>query len=273
MTTIRIFLLGAWINTILGWVVGSTLVAQDQPPDPANTRGWTNRIERALIEGRSDVALQEINKAIEQSPLRSQLYLIRGSLLFRSGKVQESLPDFDKVIELDPQLKPYLWQRGIALYYAEKYDEGLDQFVVHREVNPNDVENAFWHFLCAVKLNGVASAQKDVLLSGRDTRVPMMQVQDMIQGKTTPEAVVAAAERGRPLEKGNDYDRFYGYLYVGLYYDALGKKAEAKKWMEKCVDQQISGYMGDVAKVHLDLLNKDPQAKDTTSDTSKPEKK
>jgi hypothetical protein len=29
-------------------------------------------------------------------------------------------------------------------------------------------------------------------------------------------------------------------LYVGLYYDALGNKAEAKKWMEKCVDQQIT---------------------------------
>jgi len=268
MITIRTLVLGSWIGTILGLLVGESLLAQDQPPDPANIRGWTNRIERALLEGKSDVALQEINKAIEQAPLQSQLYLIRGSLLFRSGKVQESLPDFDKVIELDPQLKPYLWQRGIALYYAEKYEDGLDQFEVHRGVNPNDVENAFWHFLCAVKIKGVAAAQRDVLLSGRDTRVPMMQVQDMIQGKTTPEAVVAAAERGRKLEKGNDYDRFYGYLYVGLYYDALGKNAEAKKWMEKCVDQQITGYMGDVAKVHLDLLSKEPK-----SESGKSEKK
>ena len=68
-------------------------------------------------------------------------------------------------------------------------------------------------------------------------------------------------------------DRFYGYLYVGLYYDALGNKAEAKKWMEKCVDQQITGYMGDVAKVHLDLLNKDVQVKDSKSESGKPEKK
>ena len=277
MITIRTRVLGSLVGAIFGLIVGEQLLAQDQPPDPANIRGWTNRIERALMEGKSDVALQEINKAIEQAPLRSQLYLIRGSLLFRSGKIQESLPDFDKVIAIDPKVKPYLWQRGIALYYAEKYEDGLDQFVVHRDVNPNDVENAFWHFLCAVKLKGVAAAQKDVLLSGRDTRVPMMQVQDMIQGKATPEAVVAAAERGRKLEKGDDYDRFYGYLYVGLYYDALGNKAEAKKWMEKCVDQQITGYMGDVAKVHLDLLNNDVQVKEqsreTKSESGKPEKK
>jgi tetratricopeptide (TPR) repeat protein len=106
------------------------------------------------------------------------MYLIRGSLLFRSGKIEQSLPDFDKVIEIDPAVKPYLWQRGIALYYAGKYQEGLDQFAVHRDVNPNDVENAFWHFLCNTKLKGLKAAQKDVLLSGKDQRVPMMQVQE-----------------------------------------------------------------------------------------------
>jgi lipoprotein NlpI len=235
-----------------------------QTPDPQDTRGWTNRIERALIEGKSDVALEEINKAIEQMPKQSQLYLIRGSLLFRSGKIEESLVDFDKVIALDPQLKPYLWQRGIALYYAGKFEEGLEQFAVHREVNPNDVENAFWHFLCAVKLKGVAAAQKDVLLSGKDTRVPMMQVQEMIQGKMAPEGVIAAAERQRKVIDGSDYDRFYGYLYVGLYYDALGRTADAKKWMEKCVKEDVKGYMGDVAKVHWDLLQKADAEKKST---------
>ena len=86
MITIRTRVLGSLVGAIFGLIVGEHLLAQDQPPDPANIRGWTNRIERALMEGKSDVALQEINKAIEQAPLRSQLYLIRGSLLFRSGK-------------------------------------------------------------------------------------------------------------------------------------------------------------------------------------------
>lgn len=231
-----------------------------QDIDPQDIRGWSNRVEQALRDGKSDEALKEINQAIEKLPTNSQLYLVRGSLLFRSGKVDESLPDFDKVIELDPPLKPYLWQRGIALYYAEKYQEGLDQFTVHREVNPNDVENAFWHFLCNAKLKDVATAQKEVLLSGRDQRVPMMQVQDMIQGKATPEQVIAASEKNRKTVDGSDYDRFYGYLYVGLYYDALGFPDKALTWMEKCVAQDIKGYMGDVARVHLDILKKGPKA-------------
>ncbi len=231
-----------------------TTVAFAQEADSPDIRGWSLRIERALAEGRSEEALREIDATIAKMPQQAQLYLVRGSLRFRSGKVESSLADFDKVIELDPQIKPYLWQRGIALYYAGKYQEGLDQFVVHREVNPNDVENAFWHFLCAVKVNGLEAAQKDVLLSGRDTRVPMMQVQDMIQGKATPEDVIAAAERKRKLIQGTDYDRFYGYLYVGLYYDALGRTEDAKLWIDKCVAENVSGYMGDVAKVHQAML-------------------
>jgi len=86
-----------------------------------------------------------------------------------------------------------------------------------------------------------------------------MQVQDMIQGKATPEQVVAAAEKNRKTVDGSDYDRFYGYLYVGLYYDALGFPDKALAWMEKCVAQDIKGYMGDVARVHLDILKKGPK--------------
>lgn len=221
---------------------------------PQSIAGWSTRIENALKEGKTEEALREMNQAVEAAPKQPQLYLMRGSLLFRSGKVNESIVDFDKCIELDPQSKPYLWQRGIALYYAGRYEEGRDQFVVHREVNPNDVENAFWHFLCAVRIEGVEKAQKKVLLSGFDSRVPLMQVQDLIQGKTTTQAIVDAVEKSDKGSNAKRLGRFYGYLYVGLYYDALGDDASAKQWIQKCVDENVDGYMGDVAKIHLQML-------------------
>ena len=121
-------------------------------------------------------------------------------------------------------------------------------------MNPNDVENAFWHFLCNVRLNGLEAAQKDVLLSGFDNRVPMMEVQKLIQGKLTPEDVIAACEKGGAGASGQKQSRFYGYLYIGLYYDALKNKDKAKQWLEKCVEQGLDIYMADVAKIHLKLL-------------------
>ncbi len=223
-------------------------------PTPRVLAGWHDRVEQALKNGKADEALREMDAAIKNFPNNSQLLSIRGSLRFRSGKINESIEDFDKCIELSPETKPYLWQRGIALYYAERYKDGLEQFAVHREVNPNDVENAFWHFLCNVRLNGLEASQKDVLLAGFDRRVPMSQVQKLIQGKMTTDEVIAAAESGGAGTGGQKLARFYGYLYVGLYYDALQDTAKAKQWLEKCVEQDGDSYMGDVAKVHLQWL-------------------
>lgn len=249
-----------WVLVTLALLLGGIYVLNSdaspwaQPPLPEDVNGWSDRVEQALKDGRADAALAELDRAMQKVPNNPQMHLIRGSLLFRSGKVEESLVDFDKCIELDPRIKPYLWQRGISLYYAGKYQEGVDQFVEHREVNPNDVENAFWHFLCAAKLDGVEAAQKAILLSGADARVPMMQVQELIQGKTTPDAVIQAAENSRRNVRGPAYDRFYGYLYVGLYYDATGNPELAKKWIEKCVELNVDGYMGDVARVHFNRI-------------------
>ncbi len=242
--------------TIFAMVCLGGCQAQDATKDstPKTLEGWHRRVEQALQEGKADEALVEMDAAIKSRPDNSQLCSIRGSLRFRSGKIAESIVDFDKCIELSPEIKPFLWQRGIALYYMERYKDGLEQFAIHREVNPNDVENAFWHFLCNVQLNGLETAQKDVLLAGHDSRVPLMQVQQLIQGKLTPDDVIAACEKGGAGVNGQRLARFYGYLYIGLYYDALKETEKAKQWLEKCLDQEVDSYMGDVAKIHLKML-------------------
>jgi lipoprotein NlpI len=232
---------------------GCNGIAQDAKP--ATVEGWSERAEKALMEGKASQAIAEMDSVIKRLPDNAQLYIIRGSLKFRSGMIAESLVDFDKVLELDPQIKPFLWQRGISLYYAGKYKEGLDQFNVHREVNPNDVENAFWHFLCNVKLNGLDAAKNDVLLAGYDNREPLMQVQQLIRGKATIEDVVAASERGGAGDQGARLSKFYGYLYIGLYYDSINDAENAKKYLQMSVDQKVPVYMNDVGKIHLSLLN------------------
>ena len=221
---------------------------------PQTLEGWQRRSEAALKEGKADEVLKELDVAVKSLPNNSQLVTIRGSLRFRSGRIAESIEDFDKCIELDPPSKPFLWQRGIALYYADRFKDGLEQFAVHREVNGNDVENAFWHFLCNVRLNGLEAAQKDVLLAGFDSRVPLMQVQQLIQGKLTPDEVAAACETGGPGSARQRSAKFYGYLYLGLYYDALKDTVKAKEWLEKCLEQDGDSYMADVAKIHLKML-------------------
>ena len=151
---------------------------------------------------------------------RPQAILDRAVADFRSGRLAESVAGFDSLARLVPESAPELWQRGIALYYVGRYRDCRAQFESHRTVNPNDVENAAWHFLCVARAESPEKAKAALLPVGPDARVPMRQIYQMFRGTLTPEEVVTAA--GAEPEA-----QFYAHLYVGLYCEALGKNDPA----------------------------------------------
>ncbi len=173
----------------------------------------------------------------------------RGMRKFRNNDVAGSLADFDRAARLDPQFAPQLWQRGIADYYVGKFREGRRQFELHQTVNPHDVENAAWHFLCVARLEGVAAARKALLKidTARDTRPPMAEIYEFYAGRGSPEAVLRAA-----AQAGTPHAAMYANLYLGLYYEAAGDKDRARAHLKKAVAADTpDDYMQDVAKVHL----------------------
>ena len=90
---------------------------------------------------------------VEQSP---QAIMNRAVAAFEKGHFVESATAFDELAKAVPEQAPQLWQRGIALYYAGRYDDCRRQFESHRTVNPDDVENAVWHFLCVARAESSA---------------------------------------------------------------------------------------------------------------------
>ena len=165
---------------------------------------------------------------------------------FLAGRVKESVAGFDRVVALVPDAAPQLWQRGIALYYVGRYDDCRRQFESHRTVNPNDVENPAWHFLCVAHLDSPQKARAALLPVGPDQRSPMREVYEMFKGSMTPEAVLKAA--GQSISS-----RFYAELYVGLYYEATGNKAAGLTHLKIAASDQFArdgGYMHRVATLH-----------------------
>lgn len=119
-----------------------------------------------------------------------------GTRAFMEGKIDEALRQWDRQIAEDPASGPYHWQRGLALYYAGRYKDGREQFEAHQKVNPEDVENAAWHFLCVARQESPAEARRIFIPIGRDGRVPMKEIHALYAGTGTLEAVRAAAEAG-----------------------------------------------------------------------------
>lgn len=178
---------------------------------------------------------------------------------FFDARPKESVAAFDKLIELRPEVKPQLWQRGLALYYTGQFKEGREQFEVHQTVNPNDVENAAWHFICVARIEGVEAARKHLIPIEGDGRVPMKEVHDLFAGKGAVETVLKAAETGEGERLRNH--RCYAHLYLGLYFEALGEKDKAKDHLLKAATAySMDHYMGRCAQVHVKVRGWDKKA-------------
>jgi lipoprotein NlpI len=170
----------------------------------------------------------------------------RAIAAFENGRFVESAAAFDELAKAVPDQAPQLWQRGIALYYAGRYDDCRLQFESHRAVNPDDVENAVWHFLCVARGESPAKARGALLPVGPDPRVPMPEVYQMFRGILTPEQVLSAAG-SQPAAL------FYAHLYVGLYFEAQGMTARALEHITLAAADRFErhgGYMHMVARVH-----------------------
>src|SRR4051812_17327378 len=225
---------------------------RDTIPLPAGACGGRARRTRMPRAGGQMILLLLFALAVPQVRAeRPDVIFERAVADFLAGRIPESVDGFDRVARLDPDVAPQLWQRGIALYYAGRYQDCRRQFESHRTVNPDDVENAAWHFLCVARGESPRVARAALLPVGPDSRTPMTQIYQMFRGDLSPEAVLAAA--------GDRADaQFYAHLYVGLYFEAVGNRQRALEQITAAADERYAagGFMHTVAKNHLKLLRR-----------------
>ena len=241
-----------------------------------------SQISRKIMQGQRDEAMAMLDKAIADEPKEARWFMARGRLHstmdqpekaiadfnavlsitnyarayhergwahFKLGHFKDSVADFDQFLKLQPELEPEHWQRGIAYYYAGEYERGRKQFEAHQKVNPRDVENAAWHFLCVARLEGAEKARAALIPIDSDPRVPMKEIHALFAGKAKSEDVLAAAKQRGEL--------FYAHLYIGLHHEANGDKAKAREHIEKAATEfYVNNPMGDVARVHAALFKK-----------------
>lgn len=231
--------------------IGSLTGYSFQKQDSASAFQKANE---ALAAGDNASAIKWLNEAIAKEPTDAGLLQLRAETYFRSGDYEKSIPDFDKVVELKPAFKAENWQRGIALYYVGRFKDGAEQFEEHHRVNPDDVENTFWYFLCLAKQESIEAARKKIIPSRGDARAPLMEIYKLVRGELSPADVEKAIEQFPADSSRRTQAEFYGYLYLGLWFDLANDKPKAIDFLKKSLAANSRGYMADVAKVHLQTL-------------------
>ena len=182
----------------------------------------------------------------------------RGAARFKNGDVGGSITDFDEAIRRDPQLERSHWQRGLSYFYDDQFAAGARQFELYQTFDAADVENVVWRFLCQARVDGIDKARREMLpLAGRDRRIPMMTIDALYRGKADVADVFTAVGQGNPSADAVKHREFYAHLYVGLYFDAIGKPDKAQQHILAADKLEIDHYMWDVAHVHAQRLLKD----------------
>ncbi len=221
--------------------------------DPKNPQCYYVRGRLYAEDREHGKAVADFDQALAMEPRGIEIYQLRGIEQFKLAHFKESCADFDRFVERRPQSAAQHWQRGIAYYYAGRYEDGRKQFELHQTVNPNDVENAVWHFLCVARLSGLAKARGSLIPIKDDARAPMMQIYAVFAGKAKPEDVLAAAKGGYSSIAQLNHQLFYAHFYMGLFYEASGnEKLAAKHLAEAAGAYKVEDYMGEVARVHLE---------------------
>ena len=231
---------------------GDPRPATDTTGSPAEL---SKRSLDALEKGDQAAAIAAADTMVRKWPDDSRVIRTAGDIHLRAGKVDSATRLFNRFVKKRPEELPYLWQRGISLYFTGDFEEAAEQFEVHRRVNPNDVENAAWHFLCIAKSHSVEKAKQLVLPAPGDPRAPMEEVLQMLSTGNR-EAVIARVEALPTGSERRKSAAFYGDFYLGLYADALGEKKQAVKYLKRAAEDAPHNYMGDVARVYAEFLQR-----------------
>lgn len=230
----------------------ATRMIDAAPTDP-NTYFLRARFYELM--GKRELALKDYDRLLEVAPGAKEIHYHRGVINFLLGHIDASAADFDQLAEAQPDKMPALWQRGIVLYEAGRYEDARKQFEMNHTVNPHDVENAVWQFLCVAHQKGLAEARKQMLPVTGDTRIPMMEIYELFAGKGSPEKVMERVEKETASPTVQPAYLFYAHFYLSLYFEASGNDALRREHLQKAVDTHLKNeYMWEVARVHLDLL-------------------
>jgi tetratricopeptide (TPR) repeat protein len=96
--------------------------------DPTDPTPLIRRGSAYYQWGKQDLALNDLNKAIDLAPALDTAYEMRGRIYAHQAKYREAIADFTKAIELNPALKSAFYQRARSYQFSGMNELAINDY-------------------------------------------------------------------------------------------------------------------------------------------------
>ena len=103
-----------------------TLAQKALSLDPASTTAHRLLAEVHMSRGRFDLALGQIERALEINPSDAESFATRGAILVWAGRAAEALPWGEGALRLDPANARAAYYLGMTYYFLNRYGEVVE---------------------------------------------------------------------------------------------------------------------------------------------------
>ncbi|MCD4686075.1 MAG: tetratricopeptide repeat protein [Anaerolineae bacterium] len=109
-----------------------------------------------------DLALTDLDNALERDPRNPEYYTARGLVLLQGGYEDEAEEDFAYGLKLDPTQWLAHYGRGLRAFKAKQYQAAIDHFSRAQHIAPTRAEVYYHRAVAFYEMGNLAQAHMDM---------------------------------------------------------------------------------------------------------------
>jgi lipoprotein NlpI len=183
-------------------------------------------------------ALEDLDKAFELDPNKSQIFSNRADALSGLGEYEKAVSAWTKALDLSPGKAYYYLKRGLEWENLERYDLAAEDFLLSLRINPEDIWSALYLYFSRLEsgISGTDELRKNT--QSLDLKTWPGPIIAFCLGKIPETAVIDAARHpNTSIEKGQLCHAFY---HLGKHHLINGNREIAAGLFTQCIETMMT---------------------------------
>lgn len=189
-------------------------------------------------KGEYDRALQNFDQAIRLNPNYAAAFSHRGVAYAWKGEYDRAIQDFDRAIRLNPDDDDGHFGLGYARFCLGQFSSADQAFRKVLHSHPQSPDAAIWHYLSQARAGQNGRADLKKIASKLDLRKWPGQVILLFLGKTSPDAVLSAANDTN--SKTDRQQHCLALFYLGEYGLLRNDAEQAAQFFRKAIETGVT---------------------------------